>query len=89
MSLVPRISAFYGIVIYTYWRDHEPPHFHARYGEQEALVVIEDGEVYAGSLAPRALRLVREWRRLHTADLDRAWQAAYRREDPGTIEPLP
>jgi hypothetical protein len=34
---VPRISEFYGIVIEMYFRDHPPPHFHARYsGEVNA-----------------------------------------------------
>lgn len=37
---VPRISAFYGIVIAMYYRDHEPPHFHAVYGEHQAQIVI-------------------------------------------------
>ena len=86
---MPRLSAFYGLVIYLYWRDHQPPHFHAEYGEHEALIVIADGRVYAGSLPPRALRLVREWRRLHVEELERAWELAALREDPGTIEPLP
>jgi hypothetical protein len=58
---VPRISAFYGIVIEMYFGDHPPPHFHARYGGDVALIVIATGDVYAGSLPPRALRLVREW----------------------------
>jgi hypothetical protein len=89
MSVVPRVSAFYGIVIYIYWRDHEPAHFHAQYGAQEALIVVEDGRLYAGSLPARALRLVRQWRRFHVDDLERAWHAASRHEDPGTIEPLP
>jgi hypothetical protein len=89
MPAMPRLSAFYGVVIYMYWRDHAPPHFHAEYGDQEALVVIGDGRVYAGSLPPRALRLVREWRRLHLDELHHAWALASRREDPGTIEPLP
>ena len=86
---MPRLSAFYGLVIYMYWRDHQPPHFHAEYGEHEALIVIADGRVYAGSLPPRALRLVREWRRLHVEELERAWELAALREDPGIIEPLP
>ena len=86
---MPLLAAFYGLVVYLYWRDHEPPHFHVEYGEQEALIVIEDGRVYAGSLPPRALRLVRESRRLHLDELRRAWERAVRHEDPGTIEPLP
>jgi len=86
---MPRLCAFYGIVIYMYWRDHGPPHFHAEYGDHEALIVIEDGRVFAGSLPPRALRLVREWHRLHGDELREAWDRAVFREDPGSIEPLP
>jgi hypothetical protein len=58
---VPRISEFYGIVIEMYFADHPPPHFHARYGGEEATIVIASGAVLAGSLPGRALRLVREW----------------------------
>jgi Domain of unknown function (DUF4160) len=58
--VVPRISEFYGIVIEMYLADHPPPHFHARYAGDEALIVIETGEVFAGFLPGRALRLVRE-----------------------------
>jgi len=86
---VPRISAFYGVVIYMYWREHGPPHFHAEYGDHEALIVIRDGRVYAGGLPVRALRLVREWRRLHLEELEHAWELASRHQDPGSIEPLP
>ena len=81
-ALTPRLSAFYGLVIYMYWRDHQPPHFHAEYGEHEALIVIADGRVYAGSLPPWALRLVRERRRLHVEELERAWELAMFREGP-------
>lgn len=55
--LMPRIGEFYGIVIYMYWRDHNPPHFHAIYSGDEALVVIADGKGFAGSLPRTALRL--------------------------------
>ncbi len=51
---VPRISAFYGIIIAMYFDDHPPPHFHARYGEYEAQVAIATGEVINGDLPRRA-----------------------------------
>ena len=47
---VPRISAFYGIVIAMYYRDHAPPHFHAVYGEYEATIVIATLSVLSGDL---------------------------------------
>lgn len=56
---MPQISSFYGITIYMYWRDHAPPHFHAQYGEHWAQITIEEGHLLAGSLPPRALRMVR------------------------------
>lgn len=86
---VPRVSAFYGIVVYMYPSDHPPPHFHAEYGEHQALIVIADGRVFAGSLPRRALRLVREWRRLHQDELEEAWERLSGREHPGSIDPLP
>jgi hypothetical protein len=46
---MPEISRFFGIVIYMNWREHPPMHFHAVYGEHEALMTL-DGKVYAGSL---------------------------------------
>jgi Domain of unknown function (DUF4160) len=54
---VPRISAFYGIAIYMYYRDHAPPHFHAIYGEHEATVAIETADVLEGKLPRRARAL--------------------------------
>ncbi|MGH2771957.1 MAG: DUF4160 domain-containing protein, partial [Actinomycetota bacterium] len=58
---MPRISAFYGIVVYMYWADHPPAHFHAIYGAFEATVAIDEGALLNGALPQRAYRLVREW----------------------------
>lgn len=58
---MPEISRFYGIVIKMYFGDHPPPHFHAEYGEHEAVVGIETLTVIAGRLPPRAIGLVSEW----------------------------
>jgi hypothetical protein len=55
---VPRLSYFYGIAIYIYWDDHNPPHYHAVYGEHEAWIVIAGASVLHGWLPTRALRLV-------------------------------
>ena len=58
----PRVSAFYGVVIYMYWneRDHPVAHFHAYHAGRRASVSA-DGDVLAGSLEPRAVQFVREW----------------------------
>ncbi len=85
---MPRISAFYGIVIVMYFGDHPPPHFHARYGEFEAKVAIATGEVIAGELPRRALSLVVEWTELHRDELMVDWALAERQEPLNRIEPL-
>jgi hypothetical protein len=73
---MPMISTFYGIVIYMYWADHPPPHVHAIYGGEEAIVSILTGEIVAGSLSRRTLRLVREWIDLRRAALLENWRRA-------------
>ena len=87
---MPRISSFYGITIAMYWdeRDHHVPHFHAEYGGQVASVAL-DGSIIAGALAPRARRLVREWARLHEAELLRNWRRARHQRPLDSIAPLP
>lgn len=73
---VPRISEFLGIVISMYYNDHAPPHFHARYAEHEARLVIESLETLGGSLPPRVLGLVREWAAIYQPELRADWEAA-------------
>lgn len=86
---MPELSRFYGIVVRMYFGDHPPPHFHAEYGEHEAVVAIEPLAVIGGSLPPRALGLVSEWGSLHRAELLTAWRKAERLEPTGKIDPLP
>ena len=82
---MPRVSEFFGIVIYIYFRDHPPPHFHALYAGSEAAIDIDTLGVLAGSLPPRAYGLVAEWGVLRRAELRRAWQQA---SQPGPIDPI-
>ena len=86
---MPRLSAFHGIVIYMYIRDHGVAHFHARHGGREAVVEVTTGEVLAGGLDRRQMKLIGEWTDLHREDLLAAWERASAGEPPGTIEPLP
>ncbi len=85
---MPKISEFFGIVIYVYYDDHPPPHFHARYAEFEAVIQIEDLSVVRGGLPPRALGLVVEWATLHREELDEVWRQAEARETLSKIPPL-
>ncbi len=84
---MPVISRFFGIVIAMYWRDHAPPHFHAKYGDDEVTIDIETGAV-TGQMARRALVLIEEWRSLHKAELLEDWSLAAARRSLKRIEPL-
>ena len=84
---MPIISQFFGIMISMFWADHNPPHFHARYGEYEVVVEIKTGKVN-GKFPVRALGLVQEWRVLHARDLMEDWDLAGKREMLRAIDPL-
>ena len=85
---MPEISRFYGIVIKMFFDDHNPPHFHALYGEHEVLIDINTFAVFAGHLPPRALGLVIEWATLHQDELLNDWERAQGQEPLSKIEPL-
>lgn len=85
---MPEISRFFGIVIKMYFDEHPPPHFHAEYGEQEALIDIHTLAIISGQLSPRALGLVMEWAALHQAELRAVWEQARNMEPLGKIAPL-
>ena len=85
---MPRLSEFYGIAIYMYFSDHNPPHFHAIYAEHEALIRVDDGSIIGGELPRTAGRLVEQWRVLHEAELAQNWARAQEPATLSTIEPL-
>lgn len=85
---MPRISEFFGIEIYIYWRDHNPPHFHAYYGGEEVTIAIRDLSVLAGGLPPRATGLIMEWAAMHRSRLESMWDKATNLEPMGRIDPL-
>ena len=85
---MPRLSEFYGIVIYMYFADHNPPHFHAIYAEHEALIRIDDGSSIRGHLPVTAQRLVEQWRTLHQGELEANWALAQVPSTLSGIEPL-
>ena len=85
---MPRISEFFGIYIYMYFGDHTPPHFHAYYGEYDALISIEDLRIIRGKLPPRAYGLVVEWAMEHKEELMQNWNKAIASEPLSNIKPL-
>jgi hypothetical protein len=84
---MPELARFFGIVVYMNWRDHNPPHIHALYGEHEALVSL-DGAVLAAKLSRLALSMVLEWLAIHRTELVDNWTRAQQRKPLQPIEPL-
>ena len=85
---MPELSRFHGIAIKMFWNDHDPPHFHAFYGGEQALIDIDTLSVFAGRLSPRAIGLVIEWATLHRQELLDAWQHARAHQPLQRIDPL-
>lgn len=88
---MPIISMFYGIIIRMYLLDnkhHNLAHVHAKYAEFEASIGIMDGELLAGNLPRKQLRLVQAWIELHRDELLADWELALIGEDVYKIAPL-
>ena len=85
---MPEISRFFGIVIKMFFEDHNPPHFHAEYGDRTALIDVKNLTVFAGRLPPRVLGLVIEWATLHQQELLAEWDRARAQQTLRKIAPL-
>ena len=84
---MPVISRFFGIIIYMYWKDHSPPHFHAKYQDQEITMEIKTGKIN-GHISKRAIKLINEWRKKHINELLEDWKLAEDRKVLKNIKPL-
>jgi hypothetical protein len=86
---MPSISRFYGITIKMYWQEshHSLAHFHAEYAEYEASFDLA-GELIAGEIPQRQLRLVQAWVVLHAEELTADWELATGGKPLNPIDPL-
>jgi hypothetical protein len=85
---MPEISRFLGVVVAMLYRDPAPPHFHVRYGDQQASIAIDPPALLAGHLPPRVLGLVIEWTTLHRNDLLDDWERARALQPLVPVAPL-
>jgi hypothetical protein len=85
---MPEISRFFGIVIKMFFDDHNPPHFHAEYSGDLALIDIRNLSVFSGRLPPRVMGLVIEWATIHQEELSVDWERARSQKDLLKISPL-
>jgi hypothetical protein len=84
---MPEISFFYGIIVTMLFDDHNPPHFHVKYGEYEAMITIKDG-IIKGTFPRRALSMIYEWLDLHREELMENWERMKKHQALCKIDPL-
>jgi len=85
---MPEISRFLGIIIYMYFNEHNPPHFHAVYNKYKASISIETLGTIEGRLPSKVLSLVVEWAQDHKTELLNNWNSLQSSGNYEKIEPL-
>jgi len=88
---MPSLSMFYGIIIYMYYKDnnqHNKPHIHAMYQDDEVIIEIPNGEVLEGKIPKPKMKLLTAWVELHQDELMADWKLALDGQKPYKIEPL-
>ncbi|MBK8550265.1 MAG: DUF4160 domain-containing protein [Ignavibacteria bacterium] len=84
---MPEISRFYGITIYMFYNEHNPPHIHVQYQDYGAVIEIESGKL-KGKFPRRALNLITEWIQIHKKELNENWELSRKRIPLKSIKPL-
>ena len=84
---MPEICRFLGIIIFVNFNEHNPPHFHAKYGDYEIIVGIKTG-IIEGKFPKRALHLVMEWYEIHKDELFQDWELIKTTGEFNKIQPL-
>ncbi len=84
---MPELCRFLGIIIAMFGDDHNPPHFHVRYGDYEAIITIQDG-IVKGELPRKVLKEVFKWMDLHKDELEMNWERLQNGMDIVKIKPL-
>jgi len=85
---MPLLSMFYGIILRMYNNnEHNPPHFHAYYGDYEAIFSF-DGEITDGKMPRKQTRLIQAWTEIHYEEIEANWKLAMNEEPIYRIEPL-
>lgn len=85
---MPEISRFYGIIIRMFSDEHNPPHFHAYYGNYAAAFDIRTGNLIYGKLPKKQIALIIAWTLIHQKQLLKNWNQLTLGEEPKKIEPL-
>jgi hypothetical protein len=71
-----------------YYREHPPPHFHAKYAGQTGVFDLETLKLIEGKLPNRIRKFVEEWAMEHRKELLQNWEASVNGKHPKKIKPL-
>lgn len=88
---MPVISTFYGVIVLMYFFDnarHSLPHIHVKYGDEEAVIGIPEGQLIEGSIKPRKKKLIDAWIEIHKEELMANWELAVNGQAIAKIDPL-
>lgn len=84
---MPTISMFYGIIIRMYYDEHNPPHIHAFYNNNVAMIDF-NGNKLNGNLPSKQMKLIRAWCIIHKEELKANWILSKNCEKIFDINPL-
>lgn len=73
--------------MYNNGREHNPPHFHAYYGDKAAIFNL-DGDMTEGDFASKEKTLVKAWALIHQDELKANWELCVKRDELYRIAPL-
>lgn len=65
-----------------------PPHFHATYGDYEAVFSIDTLQLIKGDMPARVQGLIIEWATLHKNELKENWTLVIEKHEFKKIQPL-
>lgn len=85
---MPTVSRFFGIVVSMFWDEHNPPHFHVRFGEYKCSIDINNISIIVDDLPKKQRRLVLAWAEIHQKELLNNWELCQNDKQPMQIEPL-
>lgn len=84
---MPEICRFFGIIIYMYYNEHNPAHFHFKYGDFEGICYLTD-DVVEGKMPAKVIEKVIKWKGLHEKELFELWEFAHQGKKLYKIDPL-
>ena len=81
------LCRFCGIIIAMFADDHNPPHFHIRYGDYDAIITIDSG-IVKGNMPSKELKMIFKWMDDHKEELKDNWNRLQNGEEVIKIKPF-